>query len=94
MTYRPRASCKRCGKPRSAVGHLSRRGNCLACGIEAEAANLTQLRTQAGPYYERWRDAVIDWAASLPGAIVIPATLPDETEQEARPLAVAARTGG
>ena len=94
MTYRPRAHCIRCGLSRQAVGHLSRLGNCLACGIAAEAANMTQLRAQAGPYYERWRTAMIDAVAGLPGGVAIPDRLPDESEQEARPLAVAARTGG
>lgn len=81
MTYRPRSTCKRCGLSRQAVGHLSRRGNCLDCGIAAEADNLTELRAKAGPYYERWRDAIVDAIASLPGVVVIPDTLPDEFDQ-------------
>ena len=72
MTYRPRATCKRCGTPRSAVGHISRRGNCLPCGIEAETANQVELHGRAGPYYDRWREQVITWAASLPGAVLSP----------------------
>ena len=94
VTYRPRATCKRCGASRSAVGHLSRRGNCLDCGIQAEADNAVGIATKTGPAYERWRDAMITAVASLPGSLVIPGTLPDEYFQDARPPAGLITAGG
>lgn len=87
MTYRPRASCKRCGKPRSAVGHLSRRGNCLECGLAEQASNQQELAAHAGPAWERWREAMVDYVASLYGGTVAPDTLTElEHELERSPL--------
>lgn len=86
MTYRPRASCKRCGKPRSAVGHLSRLGNCEACGLAELEANVRELAGHAGPAWERWREAMLNYVASLYGPLPAPDTLTElEHELERSP---------
>lgn len=72
MTYRPRATCKRCGARRSAAVPISRRGNCPPCGVEALADNVRDLHGHAGVNYLHWLDSWARAADRLRGEAQIP----------------------
>jgi hypothetical protein len=74
MVYRPASRCRCCKRPRDAVGGLSRSALCAHCSIHIVRDNLLGLKTRQGEYYDRWRNGVIDHAASLyPPPDILPA---------------------
>lgn len=53
------APCHLCGKPTNNRLNVLRIPQCLECGIKKATDNMTQIRGHSGPYYERWRDAMM-----------------------------------
>lgn len=50
--YRP-TKCRRCRRPHGEV-HVSYRGLCSDCAIEAVAQQNRAMAAKSGPQYERW----------------------------------------
>ncbi len=48
--------CRRCGHVFLA-SHISKRGLCPTCGIQAIQEAVEQLKKKQGPVYEKWRQA-------------------------------------
>lgn len=71
--------CTICGRKVEA-NQLSNRGNCTECSAATVEQNLIELGTKEGPYYRKWRGAMIDFALSLkPGFLDTDALTDDLT---------------
>lgn len=81
MTYRPRATCVKCGISRGLAGGLSRSGKCGPCGEKALADNLTQMADKSGPNWEKYREGMTEYVARLWGGSVIGDTVPESFTQ-------------
>lgn len=80
MTYRPRRSCRRCGRDRDACGGVSHTGLCRDCGPLVSAEALAQIAAKDGPHYDAWLDGMTEAIARLWGARVLPEQLADLAE--------------
>jgi len=56
--------CTRCGRKTTAK-KISTRGICYECGLGAQADNNMQIREHKGPYYRKWRDAMLKYCYTL-----------------------------
>lgn len=54
-----RFACKICGRRRKPDELLTARGKHMVCSAKAIRANLMQLHHGAGPYYDRWKAALV-----------------------------------
>lgn len=81
MTYRPRATCVKCGISRGLAGGLSRSGQCSTCGEKSLADNLRQMAEKSGPNWEKYRDGMTDYAARLWSGSVVGDTVPESFTQ-------------
>lgn len=58
-------ACLRCGVGIE-VGYKHKRPKlCLGCAEKACIDNATQIHERTGPYYERWRQGIIDYGRFL-----------------------------
>jgi hypothetical protein len=68
-TWRPRCGkrthCRICGEPFNEPGRHTHSGTHTACGLEVAIDNMRSLHDKSGPAYERWRRAMLDYAATL-----------------------------
>lgn len=62
-----RATCRNCHRHRSECGPISWNGNCQRCAHERMAANLLDLVTHSGAFFEHYRRRMV---AAFGGVLV------------------------
>lgn len=59
--------CKYCGVGITVGVRTRKLPKHLECGLQAAAQNMRELQQHSGPYYERWRNSVIEyWGRQSP----------------------------
>lgn len=82
--------CTRCGRIVTAKD-VSNRGICWFCGLAAQADSKAQIKQRQGPYFRRWRDAILAFAYTLEDAeiaerrVTEPVTLGDLIDTDKYP---------
>ena len=62
---RKREHCIRCGKHTRECGPLSTRYMCYTCGTGASIQCMVDIHRRKGPYYTKWRDAMVAAVSKL-----------------------------
>lgn len=52
-------ACVGCGTMLTVGSNTRKPQRCIECGVKAAIENNRQLQSRSGPYYERWRDAML-----------------------------------